>query len=97
MMRQPQKIACNQPMRQLNMHSRGFIGRGRGVMWAWNSLIYVFPHNDILQVPNMLIGLVVLSSLSHMDTTTIILYVHMTEVQIYNAMDLSQQFSNHDT
>jgi len=55
----------------------------------------VFPHNDVPQVPNVLIALVVLSSLSHMDTTTIILYVHMTEVQIY-AMVLNQQFSNYD-
>jgi len=57
----------------------------------------VFPHNDILQVPNVLIGLVVLSSPSHMDTTTTILYVHITDVQKYNAMVWSQQFSNHDT
>jgi hypothetical protein len=41
----------------------------------------VFPHNDVPQVPNVLIALVVLSSLSHMDTTTTILYVHMTDVQ----------------
>ncbi len=32
-----------------------------------------------------------------MDTTTTNLYVHMTDVQKYNAMVLSQQFSNHDT
>jgi hypothetical protein len=31
-----------------------------------------------------------------MDTTTTILCVHMTDVQKYNAMVLSQEFSNHD-
>jgi hypothetical protein len=46
-------------MRQLNMHSWGLVlgggggeGGGRG-MWAHNSLIYVFPHNDAPQVPNV--------------------------------------------
>jgi hypothetical protein len=48
--------------------------------------------SHVPQVPNVLIALVVLSSLSHMDTATTILYVHMTEVQKYNAiMVLSQQ------